>query len=222
MTKGKMLCKFSVFKRTKQLKHKNTMKIVTCPQFEPEIILSVSSSDTVLFSSNREEQGEWDVNDISFFQEELPDKYYPDNAENDPAFQLVMMYVHECIHETGVQINDGLITEDEYEELDDLYYNGDAKALFEWRFGSLENGLQYVESIRSLLRSFASKEHINYMDRKKIESECFIEQNSEIDTISSTYRIIMGGNEDHFVGENDWAKLEEETSYITKIPFKTM
>lgn len=196
------------------------MKIVTRPEFEPEVLVSVFNDDSIAFSCNDGEQGNWAVDDIFFFQEELPDKYYPDNAEWDPAFKLVLKYVYECIHETGYQINDGLITEDEHEELDDLYYNGDAKALFEWRFGSLENGLQYVESMRQLLKSFATKEHINFMDKKKLEKDSSIEINSELRVITSIYRLIMEGNENHIVGDNDWAKMSELAAYDTRVPFK--
>lgn len=196
------------------------MNIITRPEFEPEVLVSVFDDDSIAFSCNDGEQGNWAVDDIFFFQEELPDKYYPDNAEWDPAFKLVLKYVYECIHETGYQINDGLITEDEHEELDDLYYNGDAKALFEWRFGSLENGLQYVEYMRQLLKSFATKEHINFMDKRKVEEDSNIETNSKLRVITSTYRIIMEGIEDHIVGDNDWAKMSEIAAYYTSVPFK--
>lgn len=187
---------------------------VTRPDFEPEVIVTVFKDEEVAFTANEESSGIWQEDDIHFLQEELPEKYEPDDAEYDPAFQMVMVYAYECLHDTEKEIEakEGL-TMAEGEELDRLFWEADAVELLEWCFGTMDKAIEYVEAVRGYLKKIGELEVLKYRARKL--------NDIGIDRVASTYKFIMDGNP-KFVGTNDCAKIEERTSYLTRVQFKTL
>lgn len=187
---------------------------VTRPEFEPEVIVTVFKDEEVAFTSNEESSGIWQEDDIRFFQEELPEKYEPDDAEYDPAFQMVMIYAYECLHDTEkeTEAKEGLTMAEE-KELDRLFWEADAVELLEWCFGTMEKAIEYVEAVRKCLKRIGELEVLRYRARKL--------NDIGIDRVASTYKFIMNGSP-KFVGTNNCAKVEEHTSYLTSVPFKTL
>lgn len=173
--------------------------------FKPELNLIIYNDNDCYWSTNNEEQGEWDCNGICI-NDELYSTTCLDDAEEDIVFQTILCYAYECVVETWHKKEKmgGMSREDE-ETLDRLYHDGEVDEIISWRYGSLDNAIKVIDDLRSELA------HIQKLALVSVKNKR--EREDNLDRACLTYRFKLDEDEVKYI------KVDERYSFICNEDF---